>query len=294
MSPARPGCGDPCVRPRGLLGNASHLLHRTRVDCTPECRLNHYRAVIAAAARFDTAFLTNLHSRRLAAVRGVAGSDVVVQVGIIPRWRVVLGHGATSAAETSLTMSPTYGFPIFPGSALKGVSASYLRGREDESDTQERLRRLFGSPRPTEQRDDATKGTVTWFDALPVGTPRLVIDTLTPHVAPYYRDGHTTGAPRQAPAEYHNPIPVRFLAATAGDKSSGYRALLTGPAEDVRDAATLLCAALDDLGIGGKTSAGYGYCQARWEELTMSERSERIMGQRAARMPEPSVSEAQA
>ncbi|MGW5219897.1 type III-B CRISPR module RAMP protein Cmr6 [Nocardia sp. NPDC004085] len=250
-------------------GNARHLLYRTRVDATAEARLGHYRAVVAAAAQFDPTFLDNLHARRVAAVRGAArpGEDIV-QVQITPRWRVVVGHGETSAAETSLTMSPTYGFPLLPGSALKGLSASYLRGRTEEPGVEQRMRRVFGSPRPDQTAVAAGKGVVSWFDALPVGTVRLVIDTLTPHVVPYYRDGHDTGAPHAVPGEYDNPIPVRFLAVTAADKASGYRALLRGPTDEVLDAAALLCAAVDELGIGAKTSAGYGYCKADWEPLT--------------------------
>ena len=63
----------------------------------------------------------------------------------------------------------------------------------------------------------------------------------------------TSNGSRPAPGEYLNPVP--FLAVDGGT----FTAHLLGPEEDARTAANLLIAAMDDIGAGAKTSAGYGY-----------------------------------
>lgn len=60
------------------------------------------------------------------------------------------------------------------------------------------------------------------------------------------------------PAEYHNPVPVRFLAV----ERTPFQAWLIGQPEDIAPFGELLCDGVDDLGLGGKTAAGYGYCKA--------------------------------
>ena len=116
------------------------------------------------------------------------------------------------------------------------------------------------------------------WDALPTNPPTLVLDVLTPHVKDYYDkgnsgDGDTPPTNWSAdehhpagyhPAEYHNPVPIRFLAV----EKTCFRACLLGPEQDVARCVELLTAGLDDFGIGGKTAAGYGYCSVSEEEGT--------------------------
>jgi CRISPR type III-B/RAMP module RAMP protein Cmr6 len=81
---------------------------------------------------------------------------------------------------------------------------------------------------------------------------------LTPHVQPYYRDTSRDAATGNAapPAEWHNPVPVGFLTVCGGS----FAVDLAGPvAGDVRDAARWFRCAVDELGVGAKTAAGYGY-----------------------------------
>jgi CRISPR-associated protein Cmr6 len=61
---------------------------------------------------------------------------------------------------------------------------------------------------------------------------------------------------------------VRFLAVAA----TPFEALLVGPDTEVAQAAELLATALDELGIGGKTAAGYGYCKAEITTLRQEHR----------------------
>lgn len=95
-------------------------------------------------------------------------------------------------------------------------------------------------------------GGVTFFDALPADIARLDVDILNPHFAPYYQaDG---GA---APADYYEPIPTHFLTVAP---TTRFHFSLAGRAQECVDRATkYLQSALVELGIGGKTSSGFGF-----------------------------------
>lgn len=248
--------------------NADLLMRRLLVADDNGLTVAHLDAV-RRACRTTATLAAAVHQRRRAAVVSLASRAhaAVRSVTITPQWRLVIGHGEDSASETSLTLSPTYGTPLLPASAVKGLTVAKARVAEVGD---ARLRELFGSPRPgDDRRGDATKadgrGSVTFFDALPLSAPELVVDVLTPHVKPYYDQGNRNGAPASQPAEYHTPVPVRFLAI----EHTAFEALLIGPAGDVSEAADLLVRGLDDLGIGGKTAAGYGYCTATIEEVVV-------------------------
>ncbi len=122
-----------------------------------------------------------------------------------------------------------------------------------------RVAREQGSRDPGDRR-----GALIFFDALPTRAPKVVVDILTPHYAPYYKDA-------LPPADIYNPIPVQFLAVEDGefevvlalDPSRG----LVADAKDIAvgeevdgfaRAAHALKLALTEDGIGGKTTVGYG------------------------------------
>jgi CRISPR-associated protein Cmr6 len=200
----------------------------------------------------------------LAALRPLSEGAVVQAWEYRVRGRMVVGLGNEGVLETSITLQRTYGVPFIPGSALKGLAAAYAR------------KHLTGYSKPapqaaTQQRDpdqraidtqpytllfgtDQQAGYVTFFDAWFIpGSGRsphpdrpLWADVLTPHHPNYYMGG----AP---PAEWDNPIPQPFLTATGS-----YLVVLAGPPALVTNAQLILTWALRDLGIGGKTSSGYG------------------------------------
>lgn len=236
--------------------NADLLLRRLLVTDDDEVAVSHLQAVADACRRVPLDLLDAVHQRRAAAVSALAVGGLVARAVVItPEWRVVVGHGGASALETSLSLSPTYGVPIFPGSALKGLAAAY--GTSIGTVSQKELERLFGSPRPG-ARTDARQGSVVMLEAVPIERPRVVVDVLTPHVKPYYDSGNANGQPASPPAEYHSPVPIRFLA-VSGHR---FRSVVFGPSDDVEKAVELLCGGLAELGIGAKTAAGYGYCTA--------------------------------
>ncbi|WP_093422650.1 type III-B CRISPR module RAMP protein Cmr6 [Saccharopolyspora flava] len=216
----------------------------------------HFKEVIEAVEHVDGAMLRGLHIRRRAAADQIAKRSGmrVLPIRIAPKWRVVVGHGADDNYETGLTFSRTYGVPIWPGSALKGLAAAQAR---ESSVPDETMRRLFGSPRPNMPDAEASRGRVVVLDALPAQPPELALDVLTPHQPDYYAQVNQAIKPvDKQPAEYNNPVPVRFLAV----HGTPFKSVLIGEDSDVHAFAALLKEGLDDLGIGGKTSAGYGYC----------------------------------
>jgi CRISPR-associated protein Cmr6 len=248
--------------------NPALLLHRlwladARDDVQTALREAQLRAVAAACDKVPSDLLNAVHARRAVAAAALAARRpgwTWRSMLIEPMWRLVVGHGEDSVHESGLTLSPTYGVPVLPGTALKGLAAAAARDRVtgwSDLDTT-----LFGAPRPG-QASSARRGSVVIWDGLPVDSPKLVLDVLTPHVKGYYDSGNT-GTPDTAPAEYHNPVPIRFLAV----EKTPFRAYLIGPPADVTRCVKLIRSGLDELGIGGKTAAGYGYGSSPEEEFT--------------------------
>lgn len=183
--------------------------------------------------------------------------------------RMVVGLGGESALETHLTLHRTYGVPVIPGAALKGLASAYAHQRlgPDWAKGSAAHTILFGST-------DAA-GFVTFFDALPcvnaagmleVGpgvlasppaqAPRASLlepDVLTVHHPAYYMGETQEGSRVCPPADWDSPNPVSFLSALGT-----YLLALKGPDAWVQAAFTLLTRALSEEGIGAKTSSGYG------------------------------------
>lgn len=170
--------------------------------------------------------------------------------------RLLAGLGYQNGAEVGLSLHPLYGVPYLPGSSVKGVVRAWAEQQGAGADT---LTRLFGSPSKHGEGDEAAhqQGAIRFFDALPAAWPRLVKDVMTPHFAPYYGD-----PAQEAPAVWHDPNPVAFLAVEAGTPFRFLLAALPGEGfarpGDLGDVVGWLGEALAWLGAGGKTAAGYG------------------------------------
>ena len=209
-------------------------------------------------------------ARRALAVRQLRARGVhVVRLSASPEWRLAVGLGEkANPHEIGLSLHGTYGWPVIPGSSLKGLTAAWASD-PSVADPQD-VRRVLGTPRlrpakspaaPAKQakpgKADA-RGTVCFLDAIPArpGPVRVSIDVLTPHVKRYYETASgKTQDPAEPPAEYHNPVPVNFLTV-----SGPFIVDLYGRnARDVDLARDWLIKAGDELGAGAKTAAGYGY-----------------------------------
>jgi len=166
--------------------------------------------------------------------------------------RVIVGLGAESVLETSIRLHRIYGFPIIPGSALKGLARAYAELVEGENENDPLLfTDVFGKSPP-----DAQAGKVIFFDAIPANPAdlKLELDVMNPHYAPYYQG-------TQPPADYHNPVPVFFL--TIGSDSEFLFTMVAKEQGLADRAKEWLTKALTEMGVGAKTVAGYGL----WQEI---------------------------
>lgn len=170
--------------------------------------------------------------------------------------RMVVGLGAESVLENSIALQRTYGMPYIPGSALKGLASSFAHQRlgqgipEDDAKPKwakggEFHRELFGT---TE-----LSGCVSFYDALYIpnsakeqGGP-LHSDVITVHHRDYYQGKDSP------PADWDSPTIIPFLSATGH-----YLVALSGDPNWCNAARTLLDNGLKHMGIGAKTSSGYG------------------------------------
>uniref|UniRef100_A0A7C3UJP5 Type III-B CRISPR module RAMP protein Cmr6 n=1 Tax=Geoglobus ahangari TaxID=113653 RepID=A0A7C3UJP5_9EURY len=163
-----------------------------------------------------------------------------------PVWRFVVGLGAAHVLETSITLHRIFGFPIIPGSALKGATRAYTQLVEGKTEDDPELIAIFGT---TEQA-----GSVIFLDAIPLEVPKFQLDIMNPHYPNYYS---TKG--QNPPADWDSPRPVFFL--TVGE--TPYRFAIAARSEQDNRLLELveewLKGALRELGIGAKTSADYGY-----------------------------------
>ncbi len=165
--------------------------------------------------------------------------------------RMIVGLGSESVLETSISLLRTYGVPYIPGSSLKGLAANYARLRlgEDWQKGGKYYKIVFGDP------DDA--GYITFFDALYTpdtehGKKVLYPDVITVHHQRYYQDAS------DAPADRDNPNPVPFLSATGTYLIALAAPDLQQPDGWISVTFKIVEDALKTLGIGAKTSSGYG------------------------------------
>jgi CRISPR-associated protein Cmr6 len=174
--------------------------------------------------------------------------------------RLSIGLGGASVLETSIQLHRTYGMPVIPGSALKGLCSSFAHQRLGQTEPTwqkngERHQVLFG--------DTSNAGYVTFFDALYIPETAfnasgqkpespLLTDTITVHHQSYYQGKEENGA-LVPPADWDDPNPVPFLSCTGS-----FLIGLAGPQEWTKAAFEILEQALTEFGIGAKTSSGYG------------------------------------
>ncbi|NHM27880.1 type III-B CRISPR module RAMP protein Cmr6 [Desulfofundulus sp. TPOSR] len=197
-------------------------------------------------------FFRLLDERRREALRasGMEFRRLVAELG----GRLVVGLGAESVHEVSLTLHPLYGFPYVPASAIKGaVRNAVIRdrfgGREDRSWDDTFFCLVFGHR--------GQQGKVRFFDAYPLDPPTVVMDVVNPHYVPYYQ-----GAGNMPPGDYYNPVPVFFgavektrLVLYLGMDGEIGKEMGNEPLEK---AVEWLGRALSIYGLGAKTALGYG------------------------------------
>lgn len=219
------------------------------------------KQLMAEAARTPTPDLYGHFFWRWKEALGALGAKCPVEAWALKAdARVLVGIGAESASEVSVTLHKTYGVPVIPGSGLKGLAARYAR--VELSDPEWRLggrayEAVFGS--------QSSAGYVTFHDALfiPEGTAPLAADVMTAHHPGYYQGG-------DPPADWDDPRPVPFLSArgafllaVSGEQGTGAW---------VSKTVSILRTALREYGVGAKTSSGYGRAELLPPPMSEEER----------------------
>ncbi len=234
----------------------------------------------------------------------LAATSGVHQFTAIAQSRCVVGLGAKGTHEVGLALHPIYGFPIIPGSGLKGLTRTfatltaataladelglkiknvldiYAKDRQALETYKAHIQRVTDAMIAVNRccgivavrRSDSDErqgvvqhdgkqdgaGTICFFDAVPDGEVKLDIDIMNPHHRAYY-DKHGEGTP---PADYESPVPVYFLTVAAGTR---FRFAVAPRWANHPDAEKYMLkvvewlqGGLTELGVGGKTTSGYG------------------------------------
>ena len=167
--------------------------------------------------------------------------------------RVVVGLGDKGVKEIGLTLSHTFGAPYLPGTALKGLAARYARRILGDLDGHDSWRpggedydQLFG----TQTQAGVVDFLDAWYDPGSPADP-FVREVMTVHHQGYYMAPGRGDPP--PPADWDAPNPNPFVACTGR-----FQLVTCGPGVWAETAMQLLTEAIRDLGIGAKTSSGFG------------------------------------
>lgn len=187
--------------------------------------------------------------------------------------RMIVGLGSESVMETAICLHRTYGVPIIPGSALKGLAAHHAASSLTDPTWHrggDGHRTMFGA---VEEAGSVIFHDALWLAASGAALP-LDTDVMTVHHTNYYG-----GQPGALPTDHDAPNPVPFVTARGT-----YLIALQGPPAWTDAAMVILQRALRQDGIGAKTAAGYGRL-----DLTYTPESE--LAAQAARQAEALAAE---
>jgi CRISPR-associated protein Cmr6 len=156
--------------------------------------------------------------------------------------KCIPGMGYINSLETGINLHFLYGFPYISSTTIKGIVSDYLIFYENKNKEDVEYKKIFGSQK--------NKGSVIIFDALPCDDKDLLtIDVMTPHFDEYYTKG-------KSPGDYLKPNPILFITIkekvifefnfATKDKILGDKVI------------SYLKGALENIGVGAKTSLGYG------------------------------------
>ncbi len=284
------------ARSRPEFSNANLVLRRLLPchDKESEGRKQVLLAACNALKRLGSGGSQSLYacalSRRSNHLSGMAASmfDLATPAG----GRLIVGLGSESPLETGITLHHTFGVPIIPGSALKGLASHYcdqLLGQGDKTlqrDWQQLVK--DGNGREVLQRslhhflfgDTDCSGMIVFHDAwmdpasLTKNDEGMLMDVMTPHHGDYYGEKQYSvdipAGPKKGdripPTDFDDPVPVQFLSvrgtfhfALSWNDGSPLPAAEADQRETwLNFVGSVLKAALADWGVGGKTSSGYG------------------------------------
>ncbi|MBX3444935.1 MAG: type III-B CRISPR module RAMP protein Cmr6 [Planctomyces sp.] len=238
-----------CGQHAGLLLQRYLCENATGDGGNPEEKLAILQAAINSASNPHVRELYGIAYRRWQ--RSLPGSSVTHELPTVGR--LIVGLGSENVLETGIRLHHTYGMPIIPGSALKGLAAHYCDQVWGATDK----RFMYGEPYHEllfGTTDDI--GCIVFHDAWFVpdsDNAPLKLDVMTPH-HPTWLDGS------EPPSDFDSPTPVPFLSVAGRFRVA---VAWSGPEHAEANnwtelANSLLKQALSEWGVGGKTTSGYG------------------------------------
>jgi CRISPR type III-B/RAMP module RAMP protein Cmr6 len=194
----------------------------------------------------------------------------------------VLWLAAPTPLELGFCLHHTYGLPYLPGTGLKGLARAAMRrslfgvpeaelASSPKHTVPEPVQREVPEPGKRNDRDPMDElfgkggdkgwaGKVDFLDGIPLENTLLELEVMSPHHAKYYQG--QSGIPHDC----EDPIPLPFLRIAPG--SCFEIALVArgnladeGAESALRDAEKYLLQGLEEMGLGAKTSSGYGLFQ---------------------------------
>ena len=232
----------------------------------PDARRDLFEAMCLAIAQSKETYAAAYY-RQESALKNIKSKGLFSTDG-----RMVIGLGGENVLETGLTLNHTYGTPMIPGTALKGLAAHYCHQAWGAAD--ERFK-VGGEYHQTIFGTTEDSGHIIFHDAWI--TPESLLgsfqpDVMTPHHVDYYSDAKGL----TPPTDFDDPNPVTFLS-VVGTFNIAVSCDVPGPDGDewAERVFGLLSDALREWGIGGKTNAGYGrLAKAVMERMVNLEKKE--------------------
>jgi len=167
--------------------------------------------------------------------------------------RLYIGLGMPHVLETQVSRTMTYGMPVIPGSALKGLVRAHAGTAVKNGDMDQKVVDiLFGYD--GDDSDRAEAGYLVFHDAWWIPTEKIqqpyVREVVTVHATEYYQNkGKECPHP-----DMESPNPNHQVAV-----QGNFYFVIEGKCAWAELGMEFLKAALEDKGIGGKVSSGYGY-----------------------------------
>ena len=200
-------------------------------------------------------FLSTKHSEQKIFLLANYNFFHILEVTATTKTPLITGIGQSHPTEVGITLDFNLGIPYIPASTVKGLlryntTLNYLINyptngiKIDDTDIKE-VAYYFGG--------QENSGSMIILDAYPKDVPELVADVMTPHYSNYYQKG-------EPPADYNNPVPIKFLAVNKGTKFV-FRFLIPKKDEsnkDLENIKTVVTKMLTEEGVGAKTALGYG------------------------------------
>ncbi len=208
----------------------------------------------------------------------------------------ISGLGAGHPYETGLILDRNTGIPYIPATGIKGVmrlahalnlaekDKNVKKGiiskgvfKKDQNghewnvdDAAATLQKYFGFMQDKDG-EESVRGQLVFLDAFPEELPVLKLDIMNPHYRTYYSHGEKKGNP--GPIETENPNPIKFISVEPGC-CFVFRAFVLPLSEpkdlkrnlpertfnekDRDNVIEMFATAFERIGLGGKTSIGYG------------------------------------